>query len=391
MSDALSLLPGVLFQGRYRVERCIKRGGMGAVFEVLDERTDSRRALKVMHPDTVDDDDLRGRFAQEARVTGAVESDHVVRVSDGGVDEPSGTPFLVMDLLRGSDLGALLRNAGRIAPDSAVRYLGQAALGLDRAHAAGIVHRDLKPENLFLTQRDDGSPCVKVLDFGIAKIVARRTPARYTRTMGTPTYMAPEQIRGEGTIGPAADVYALGLIAYALLVGHDYWREDASRAGSMFAFFSRVVQGLPEAPGARAARTHGVILGEAFDAWLLQATALRPDDRFAGAGSAVAALADALGVETPPGLSLRADRTRRDGESGPASAASATTRTTEVDPGRAETLAVTGPEGEPCRPPRANSTPFPCRCGARRRRVSRRRRRVTRPRRRRCRPARRRS
>src|SRR5262249_45435471 len=163
-----------------------------------------------------------------------------------------------------------------------VSYLGQAALGLERAHAAGIVHRDLKPENLFLTRRDDGSPCVKVLDFGIAKIVARRTHARDTRTMGTPTYMAPQRIRGEGPIGPAADVYGLGLIAYALLVGEDYWSEEVSRAGSMFSFFPRVVQGMPESPSARAARTQGVKLGEAFDAWLLRAAAPRPEHRFAG-------------------------------------------------------------------------------------------------------------
>src|SRR4051812_20849768 len=112
----MSPSPGALFHGRYRVIRCIKRGGMGAVLEVLDERTGSLRALKVMHPEVVDDDDLRERFEREARVTGAAESDHVVRVSDAGVDEATDTPFLVMELLRGSDLGALLREVGRVAP-----------------------------------------------------------------------------------------------------------------------------------------------------------------------------------------------------------------------------------------------------------------------------------
>ncbi|APR75339.1 Putative serine/threonine-protein kinase pknH [Minicystis rosea] len=337
----MSLLPGGLFHGRYRVIRCIKRGGMGAVFEVLDERTESRRALKVMHPDVIDDADLRGRFEQEARVTSAVESDHVVRVSDAAVDAATNTPFLVMELLRGSDLGAVIREAGRVAPGDVVRYLGQVALGLERAHAAGIVHRDLKPENLFLTRRDDGSPCVKVLDFGIAKIIARRSQAKDTRTMGTPVYMAPEQIRGEGTIGPAADVYALGHIAYALLVGEDYWNEEASRAGSMFSFFSRVVQGMPEAPSARAGRTRGVTLGAAFDAWLRRATAPRPEDRFAGAAAAVVTLAGALGVEAPPGLAIEADPTRGDLAPG---FAGATTLTTDVDT-RAPTSAVRAEDG----------------------------------------------
>jgi serine/threonine-protein kinase len=301
-SASISLETGVLFHGRYRVVRCIKRGGMGAVFEVLDERTSTRRALKVMRPDVGDDDELRERFEREARVTGGVESDHVVRVSDAGVDGPTETPFLVMDYLRGSDLGALMSVHQRLPPDEVVRYLGQAALGLDRAHAAGIVHRDLKPENLFLTRRDDGSACVKVLDFGIAKIVARRTYAEDTRTMGTPTYMAPEQIRGDGTIGPRADVYALAHIAYALLVGEEYWSEEARCAGSMFAFFSRVVEGMPEAPSARALRTRGVTLGDAFDRWLACATAGAAKDRFPSAGVAVRELASALGVAPPPGI-----------------------------------------------------------------------------------------
>jgi serine/threonine protein kinase len=302
VSVSISLEPGVLFHERYRVVRCIKRGGMGAVFEVLDERTSTRRALKVMRPDVVDDDDLRERFEREARVTGGVESDHVVRVSDAGVDGPTETPFLVMDYLRGSDLGALMSERERLPPAEVVRYLGQAALGLDRAHAAGIVHRDLKPENLFVTRRDDGSACVKVLDFGIAKIVARRTHAKDTRTMGTPGYMAPEQIRGDGTIGPRADVYALAHIAYTLLVGEEYWSEEARRAGSMFAFFSRVVEGMPEPPSARAARTRAVTLGDAFDRWLKRATAGAPEDRFASAGVAVRELASALGVAPPPGI-----------------------------------------------------------------------------------------
>ncbi len=142
---------------------------MGAVYEVVDEKTDSRRALKVMLPSVVREPTLRARFALEARVIGNVESDHVVRVLDAGIDEGSGTPFLVMDLLRGDDLGSLLEKRGALSSGEVVVYLHQAALALDKTHAADVVHRDLKPENLFVTYRDDGSPCVKIIDFGIAR------------------------------------------------------------------------------------------------------------------------------------------------------------------------------------------------------------------------------
>ena len=254
-----------------------------------------------------------------------------------------------MELLRGADLGALMRERRRLPPEEVVRYLGHAALGLDRAHAAGIVHRDLKPENLFLTRRDDGSACVKVLDFGIAKIVARRTQAKDTRTMGTPTYMAPEQIRGEGTIGPRADVYALAHMAYAFLVGEEYWREEARQSGSAFAFFSRVVEGLPEAPSVRALRTHGVALGDGFNRWLKRAAAGPPEDRFASAGAAVAALALALGVAPPPGLDhdTLASTEPRDGS--PERRADVPTLATAVPERRAEapTLATAVDAGPP--------------------------------------------
>src|SRR4029077_21112745 len=135
-------------------------------------------------------------FHLEGRVTGDIESDHLVRISDAGVDDATGMPFLVMDLLRGEDLGATLKQRGPIPPAEAVTFLSQVALALDKTHAAGIVHRDLKPENLFVTRRDDGPPCVKILDFGIAKVIAQSQATQHTtEAIGTPLYMAPEQIR----------------------------------------------------------------------------------------------------------------------------------------------------------------------------------------------------
>ncbi|MDC0680681.1 serine/threonine-protein kinase [Sorangium atrum] len=292
------LHPGALFCGRYEVVRCIKAGAMGAVYEVLDTVTHSRRALKVMLPGIVDDPDLRVRFAQEAKITGGVESDHIVRVSDAGIDASSRMPFLVMDLLRGEELGSMLRRRGPLPPAEVVTYLFQVALALEKTHAAGIVHRDLKPENLFVTSRDDGTPCIKILDFGIAKVAAQSSQAKGTVPIGTPLYMSPEQIRGDGDIGPRADLYALGHIAHAVLSGEAYWTAEMKAAPSIFPVLSKILAGPLEPPSVRSA-WRGVLLPPAFDAWFLRATALRPEHRFEGARAAVGALVEALGLSSP--------------------------------------------------------------------------------------------
>ncbi|EYF06883.1 serine/threonine-protein kinase [Chondromyces apiculatus] len=287
-----------LFNRRYRIRRCLKAGGMGAVYEVLDEVTSGRRALKIMLPSLMSSPELRTRFERETRITGSLESDHIVRVYDAGMDEATATPFLVMELLQGEDLGALVRRRGALPPSEAVLHLHQAALALDKAHAAGIIHRDLKPENLFLTERDDGSPCLKVLDFGIAKVLDDGTTL--TQSMvGTPAYMAPEQIRAEKTVGPQADVYALAQVSYALLVGETYWREEAEAAGSSYLLAIAVLGGPLERPVARALRRRGRALPEAFDAWFLKATSGRVESRFQRASQAIAELGAALGIVLP--------------------------------------------------------------------------------------------
>jgi Protein kinase domain len=294
-AEILSLRAGEIFHGRYRVVSCLKAGGMGAVYHVLDDKTASPRALKIMLPSVVQDPGMRARFALEATVTGAIVSDHLVRVSDAGIDELTGTPFLVMELLQGHELGSMIAKRGGLPAGEVVTYLRQVALALDKTHAAGIVHRDLKPDNLFATYRDDGSPCVKILDFGVAKLVAQST-AHATSAIGTPVYMAPEQMRGEGTIGPPADLYALGHIAYTLLVGEPYWQEELRASESIFALISRVVVGAQEAPSTRAARRRRVALPPSFDAWFQRATAMHPAHRHDRASTAIADLALALGA-----------------------------------------------------------------------------------------------
>ena len=176
---------GTVFAGRYRIVRCLAAGGMGAVYEVVHLETDRRRALKVMHPHLFQSEEMRERFKREARIAAQVDSEYIVDVSDAGVDEATKTPFLIMELLRGEELGDRLKRMGRLPPSEVVTYMQQTAWALDRTHAASIVHRDLKPENLFLTTREDGSPRIKILDFGVAKLVAEgATAAGATRSLG---------------------------------------------------------------------------------------------------------------------------------------------------------------------------------------------------------------
>ncbi|XXT19762.1 serine/threonine-protein kinase [Sorangium sp. So ce429] len=287
---------GTLFTRRYRVVRLIAAGSMGTVYEAVHLGTERRRALKVMHAHLFQQADMRERFLREARIAANVQSDHIVDVFDVDVDEATGMPFLVMDLLRGESLADQLARVGRLPPTEAMTYLGQTALALDQTHAASIVHRDLKPENLFVTQRQDGTPCVKILDFGIAKLIAEGTNAgRATRTLGTPLYMAPEQFRERSRLTGAADIHALGMMAYSMLVGGPYWEPEASSAEDVIGFAMVAVNGPVEPPVQRAAAL-GVALPPGFDAWFLRATAKDPGARFRTATEAVQALGDVLGL-----------------------------------------------------------------------------------------------
>jgi serine/threonine-protein kinase len=298
--DSPAHLPiGATFHGRYEVLRCIRAGGMGAVYEVLHLETRRRRALKVMLPSLVSDPDLRARFEREATITADIDSEHIVETFDAGVDSATGVPFLVMELLKGDDLATILEARHRLPADEVATLLHQAALALDRTHAAGIVHRDLKPENLFVARRDDGTPRLKILDFGIAKVVASSSrDAKATRSMGTPLFMSPEQVTGDGSIGPRADLYALGHIAYALLVGEPYWQKEARAIEGIYPLLLRIAQGATDRASERAAR-RGVTLTPAFDEWFARATAALPSGRFARASELTAALAEALGASLP--------------------------------------------------------------------------------------------
>ena len=294
-----TLVEGTVFAGRYRVVRCLASGGMGSVYEVVHLDTNRRRALKVMHPHLFQSEEMRARFKLEARIAGEVDSEYIVDVSDAGVDEATKTPFLVMELLRGEELGDRVKRMGPLPLEEVVTYMQQAAWALDRTHAASIVHRDLKPENLFLTTREDGTPRIKILDFGVAKLLAEgATAAGATRSLGTPLYMPPEQFRAGTRLTAAADIHSLTLMTYTLLVGEAYWTAEANSTSDLIAFAMIVINGPTESPVQRAAR-RGVALPPGFDAWFAKGTARDPLERFSTATEAVKALRAVGGPLSP--------------------------------------------------------------------------------------------
>lgn len=214
---------------KYRVERTLGAGGMGAVLEVTHVTLGHRVALKVLHPGAVGVGDAIPRFLREARATAALESEHVVRIFDIGTT-PEGMPFLVMERLTGIDLDELLSQIGPLPVGLALECLYQATQGVREAHAAGIIHRDLKPSNLFLGKRADGRPLIKVLDFGISKLQQDEgQDLRLTETrtiVGSPQYMSPEQVRDARTVSARSDIWALGAILHELLQGKPAFTGD---------------------------------------------------------------------------------------------------------------------------------------------------------------------
>lgn len=292
----LTLRPGATFGGRYEIVRPLSAGGMGVVYEVIHAETKRRRALKVMLPTVVEDADMRARFTLEATVTAEVESEHLVEIYDAGIEAESDSPFIVMELLRGEDLGARRKRGERTSSDDVLVMVQQTISALEKMHEKRVIHRDLKPENLFLTRRDDGTPQLKILDFGIAKILKTggATPNVNTKSIGTPLYMAREQIMGEAqNIGPQTDFYALAHIVFTLLVGAPYFEEESELGDGVLALLLKVSEGPREPASVRASR-RGVILPEAFDTWFARGSAVSPSARFSSGREMLQALRDAL-------------------------------------------------------------------------------------------------
>lgn len=294
---------GQVFAGRYRIERFLAQGGFGAVYVAEQLATEARVAVKVLWPHVLQARDAVEKFQQEARIAGRVNSDNIVRVIDAGYDDATSMPFLVMELLEGEDLAHTVEREGPLPPALVVEYLRQTASALDRAHAYvdrngvphPIVHRDLKPENLFLARRDDGGQTVKVLDFGIAKIL-NSTSDVSRDVKGTPLFMAFEQAAG-APITPRTDVWALGLIAFYLLTAQSYWNTARQPDSALMQLFAEVLS-LPLVPASTRLGEIGVsvTLPPRFDAWFEHCVNRDAAQRFASAGAAIAELAAAYDI-----------------------------------------------------------------------------------------------
>ncbi|MFO0614881.1 MAG: serine/threonine-protein kinase [Polyangiaceae bacterium] len=300
---------GTIIAGRYRLVKQLGAGGMGQVFLVQHIHTDERLALKALLDTVIKDENALERFRREARTPARIDSDHVVRVTDADVaPELKNSPFLVMEYLKGEDLDHYLARVGSLPPRDVVQFLRQIARVLDKAHGLGIIHRDLKPENIFVTQREDGSAHLKILDFGIAKFtgsaatdLVHKTATSPGEIFGTPMFMAPEQAKSEA-VSAQTDIWALGLIAHKMLTNDDYWT-----AQTLTALIAQIVYEPMKTPTEK-----GYALGPKYDEWLLQCCARDPADRFPSAGAAVRALAAAFQLDSELGIpdaapSLRAN------------------------------------------------------------------------------------
>ena len=218
MPEGDSLI-GTVLDGKYSVDRLLGRGGMGEVYAGTHVALNRIVAIKVLHTALTENRSFVARFEREARTTAMLEHPNAVHVYDFGT-LADGSRFLVMEYIEGSTLRDILRANPTLPPGVAIDLVCQAAGAVSEAHARGIIHRDLKPENLMVRRDDSGRLVLKVVDFGLAKILENTTSllTNASEIMGTPKYMAPEQFQGT-TVDSRADVYALGCVLYELIVG----------------------------------------------------------------------------------------------------------------------------------------------------------------------------
>jgi serine/threonine-protein kinase len=241
---------GDVIAGKYRVERVLGRGAMGIVVAAMHLELGELRAIKFMSQAALAEPEAMERFLREARAAARLKSLHVTKVHDVG-RLASDAPYIVMEYLEGADLRALLKKNGPFSIDDALLYVLQACEALGEAHEAGIVHRDIKPGNLFLTTGVGGAPCIKVFDFGIAKLVRAAGAdgggdlTNTAAVIGTPRFMSPEQMRAQRTIDARSDIWALGITLYNLLT-----RQTPFGGGTMAETCSSVLFEVPDPPSA---------------------------------------------------------------------------------------------------------------------------------------------
>ncbi len=306
-SDAPSLA-GSIVGGKYRVLRLIGTGGMGTVWEGVHVALGTRVAIKFIKPRFSDQAEARARFEIEARAAAKLKTKHAVHVFDYGVS-PEGLPYIVMEFLDGQSLSDAIIGRGPLDGAEVSQIIGQAARALTRAHAAGIVHRDLKPDNIFLATAEDAADApaspsveglpyvVKLVDFGIAKIFEEQPgegatpspmggPTREGTVIGTPNFMAPEQLTVGGAPGPLTDLWSLGACTFAAMTGRLPFEGDV---------LGDIVLKVCAAPMPAPSKINPRV-PPGFDAWFARACSRDPTRRFQTAEELAQALAGVCGM-----------------------------------------------------------------------------------------------
>jgi serine/threonine protein kinase len=223
-SSDLPVAIGDVLDGKYKIVRVLGKGGMGVVMAAEHVQLGHRIALKFLSRAGARNEETLARFALEAKAAALMRSEHAMRILDIG-RLPNGEPYMVLEMLEGSDLGALMTRRGPLSSEDAVTYVLEACEAIAEAHSLGIVHRDLKPDNLFLALRPDGTQIVKVLDFGISKFSSADKlgigPVLTTTSavIGSPMYMSPEQLRSTRDVDHRSDIWSLGVTLYELISG----------------------------------------------------------------------------------------------------------------------------------------------------------------------------
>jgi TPR repeat protein len=291
---------GDVIGGRYRIEALLGQGGMAIVYQARHTATGRPCALKLVHQHLVTRKELVELFVREAQVGARIgQNPHIVDVFDAGADEARRVPFLALELLQGETLEDYIDNRGPMPPALVRIVVEHLADALDQAHRAGVIHRDLKPSNLFLISDRKGQPILKVMDFGIAKILEAEVQRTATQ-VGTPAYAAPEQmgasirrlVEKQGSIisagvSPATDVWAMGLVVFELFTGlptGHYWGVE-----TLTELPFKVALEEPEPASIRAA-DRSQLLPPGFDGWLARCLRRNAADRWPSAGQAAAEL-----------------------------------------------------------------------------------------------------
>ncbi|MFT3765564.1 MAG: serine/threonine-protein kinase [Minicystis sp.] len=289
-AEGAEISPGAVLLDKYRVLRELGVGGMSRVLSAAHVSLGTKVAIKLLLPNLARLPDSPQRFEREAKAATRIEGEHVAKVIDVGTlpakGPGAGTPFMVMEYLEGKDLGRLVKEGRRFEITEAIELVVQAADALARAHEAGVVHRDVKPSNLFLTQRSDGSPLVKVLDFGISKVVEEAAQenlelTKTTAVMGSALYMSLEQMRSTKTVDRRTDIWALGVSLYELYAHTHPWTAQT------FSELCVKVSLDPPDP----LRAHRPDVPEALARVIEVAYARKPEERYQSVGQFVEALA----------------------------------------------------------------------------------------------------